>query len=257
MFTTIFAMLALPSIFFSVLIVSFFSIALSIDTKEFNSDASSYFGDWLLSLFAVFVILLATSSYLNISIDEVSSMILTNPLYFLGSIVCYFFFGTIWAFGKWYFYLCNVRDFYLELKKNYIKENKLENDFLQDAILSDINERCSEEEKNRVQKQANINYAFVKVVMDKMKFYQRPNFSNFGEEYFDSYAASRKVSLIVMAIKPLASSHKNRIIQWIAFWPVSCIWTLINDPIRKFATYIYNKQKKVFGIIGDNIFKGV
>ena len=36
------------------------------------------------------------------------------------------------------------------------------------------------------------------------------------------------------------SDNKGKIIFWMSSWPISLLWTLINDPIRKFSIYIYN-----------------
>lgn len=38
--------------------------------------------------------------------------------------------------------------------------------------------------------------------------------------------------------------NKNAVIVWAAYWPVSCIWTLINDPIKRFFTMLYNEVLK-------------
>lgn len=54
---------------------------------------------------------------------------------------------------------------------------------------------------------------------------------------------------------PQPSEFKNRITGWIMYWPVSGLWTLINDPIRKASQFIYNKCEATFHKISANAFK--
>lgn len=34
-------------------------------------------------------------------------------------------------------------------------------------------------------------------------------------------------------------NYSSRIIFWLAYWPVSMFWTILNDPIRRMATWVY------------------
>ncbi len=40
--------------------------------------------------------------------------------------------------------------------------------------------------------------------------------------------------------------HKGRLMTWVGFWPVSFIWTMINDPIRKMSREIYRKLSGIY-----------
>jgi hypothetical protein len=62
-------------------------------------------------------------------------------------------------------------------------------------------------------------------------------------EYFEEYRSAyskRKVDV---------KENKEKILNWMVYWPLSAIWTLLNDPIKKMF-------KKIFGRI-DNLFQGM
>jgi len=40
-------------------------------------------------------------------------------------------------------------------------------------------------------------------------------------------------------VHPKVGKHKMRIYVWIAYWPWSFVWTMINDPVRKIFNRIY------------------
>ncbi len=95
--------------------------------------------------------------------------------------------GLVWSFPKWFFFLRNMRDKYLELKK----QNKSES-----YILSDLG-----------------------------------------------------------VIPPLASQHKTKIIGWISYWPISIVWTLLDDFITKIFTEIFNLFSGLYQKMSDSVFK--
>jgi hypothetical protein len=49
--------------------------------------------------------------------------------------------------------------------------------------------------------------------------------------------------------------NKTRIINWMMYWPISAIWTLINQPFRRLFLYLYGRFEKVFVSITDHIGK--
>lgn len=53
--------------------------------------------------------------------------------------------------------------------------------------------------------------------------------------------------------KPRAADNKSRIIGWMAFWPFSMVGTLLNDPIRKLFTWIFNHLKGLYQKMADKI----
>jgi hypothetical protein len=56
---------------------------------------------------------------------------------------------------------------------------------------------------------------------------------------------------------PQVGEHKSRIITWMAYWPFSMIWTLINDPIKRAFREIYNHISNFMQSISNRVFKSL
>lgn len=50
-----------------------------------------------------------------------------------------------------------------------------------------------------------------------------------------------------------AKDNKGRIINWMIWWPLSGVWTIINDPVVKSFKYIFNSLESKFQAISDKI----
>lgn len=48
---------------------------------------------------------------------------------------------------------------------------------------------------------------------------------------------------------PSAMEYKAEIMGWLAFWPWSFVWTMLNDPIRKFFNTLFNLLSESFDSI--------
>jgi hypothetical protein len=59
-------------------------------------------------------------------------------------------------------------------------------------------------------------------------------------------------------IKPLKSrpsQHKADITAWITFWPVSLVWTMVDDPVRRLCRRIYDELQGVYQRITDRVWQ--
>jgi hypothetical protein len=54
---------------------------------------------------------------------------------------------------------------------------------------------------------------------------------------------------------PRVAKHKSLIMMWMAYWPFSMSWTLINDPVKKAFRAIYNRLANTLQNISDSVFK--
>jgi hypothetical protein len=57
-------------------------------------------------------------------------------------------------------------------------------------------------------------------------------------------------------IRPQVGNHKARIYLWIAYWPWSMLWTIVNDPIRRICREIYEQIKSNLQKISDSVWAG-
>jgi hypothetical protein len=91
-----------------------------------------------------------------------------------------------------------------------------------------------------------LGYLFVGTIWSIIKWWlYLTNLRDYYREYKYSYNKD----------KFSASRNKERIINWMAYWPLSAIWTLINDPIKKGFKRIFAGLENRFQSISDNITK--
>ncbi len=86
-------------------------------------------------------------------------------------------------------------------------------------------------------------------IADRIKFANVPE----TKEQIES-ALKRHVS--VSSYYPKASKEKSRIMTWMCYWPWSLVWTIINDPVKKAFTAIFNRMKATFDKIAKKAFEG-
>ena len=53
------------------------------------------------------------------------------------------------------------------------------------------------------------------------------------------------------------SDYKGKIIGWMAYWPISAAWTVLNDPVRRLFEAVYNGIAKSLQSISDKAFSGI
>lgn len=56
---------------------------------------------------------------------------------------------------------------------------------------------------------------------------------------------------------PKSEYHKSSITTWIGYWPISMIWTLLDDFVTKLIKTIYNSISGIFNRMSENMFKNV
>jgi hypothetical protein len=54
---------------------------------------------------------------------------------------------------------------------------------------------------------------------------------------------------------PKVSENKGRILMWMSYWPLSLIYTVINDPFRRLFLMIYNRLGSLLQRISNSVFK--
>jgi len=53
---------------------------------------------------------------------------------------------------------------------------------------------------------------------------------------------------------PSAKNNKSRIMSWMMYWPMSGLWTLINDPVRRAFQFLYNRVESYFDRMSKSLF---
>lgn len=155
--------------------------------------------------------------------------------------------GILWAFIKWFFYLKDIASQYQTLKEvatvaydKYLTKSQSNN-----------NDDIKQKSKNS-------------------SVYSNKTLKDFIYDQFlnnrETYDLKRKGLLIICSSSendgfvykveiPTASNNKAKIVTWISHWPISLLWTMINDPIKKLLNKIFNLFKGLFQQISNIILK--
>lgn len=64
-------------------------------------------------------------------------------------------------------------------------------------------------------------------------------------------------SLDVGSIPPSAVQNKARITQWMIWWPFSMAWTVVNEPVTRFFTFVYRRLSNLLQSVSDRLFRGL
>jgi hypothetical protein len=228
--------IAIPYVFYALLLVCFFTVAWNVD------DSKEGHGWGWATIGSAGLVYLA-SSYFGLTVDIIRNM----PMIAVYGCVGYVVAGIVWSFAKWYFKLTNIRDTYQELKAKFIADLKIKGDFL---VSPPTLEECQSKEEIQAREDA---YTVISNFYKRITSSGLRNYGNISEKDL----LKEPATTISQMIKPLANNHKSSITQWIAFWPISFVWTMINDPVRKIANYIFSRIKSVYARMSDSIFAGV
>ena len=161
-------------------------------------------------------------------VNSVNPLIMSFSIYtILISTLGYFIIGGCWSFVKWFNLVKRKLTKYSELKDEWIIIFNKSNP---DNIL-------------KLNTQTNITAVLGPVAASTFEKYLVLNGYSQPHHGLD--------------IVPLAANNKEKLVNWIIFWPTSLVWTAINEPIAKIATWMYNKFSNVYTNISRSIFGNV
>lgn len=242
--------LAVPIVFYALCAILFIVVVVGMSTSdEYDTGVGFWATVGSLGLIAVL------GQHFGVTWEGIKNNWILDAIGF-GS---YFVVGIAWSFVKWYFHLSNVRETYQLIKATFMEKNGVTADQLAQpaptAPASLTREESRDPEKVDAYTKA---YELYGIEKDKLE-----NFISIVDRQMKTYKAipDSKVladpSLVVQRIKPEASKHKAAITEWIAFWPISFAWTMLNDPVRKIVNYIFSRIKGTFQRMSDSMFAGV
>lgn len=141
------------------------------------------------------------------------TVITHQPWWALVFFAAYVVLGVDWSFWKWWFFVTDKKEKFVELRAEYEKMAK-----------------------------------------------DGPKAETGGFRSTHDYFINRLNDLrcgMELNKKPRARDNKARILTWTIYWPWSFVWTIIDDPLKKFFKYIYKKLQAVYQKISDRIYAGV
>ena len=157
-----------------------------------------------------------------------------NPLKLGGCIAGYFVIGTFWGCIKWWFYVRRCREKYYELREDWMAG-------LKQRIANLKRSGGSESNAEEIA-------AYQSVLKEGC-------ITGSAKKYWTIYV--RQTGTRRSILKPLVSRNKRRILLWMAWWPWSAIWTVINDPVRKIFRTLYNSIKGWLQAVADRMYRDI
>jgi len=144
----------------------------------------------------------------------------TNPWGIVIYIAAYLIIGVLWGLFKWWRFVAKRFEIYLRLKKEFLISKKLPADRvrLEAPMPEDLREEWTKSITNNP--------------YDNRGYYLR-----------------HKLDEV-----PDYTKHKDLITSWGAFWPWSMLWTVINDPVRRFFSWAYENLGKAYDRIAQNTY---
>jgi hypothetical protein len=122
-----------------------------------------------------------------------------------------------WAFTKWWLYVTNNSNRYDEILGDYRAQKP--------GLPDNVNDFSPEQK------------------VDWKEYFDR---HSYAEEWYEY----RRVEFY-----PKVREHKADIMTWMMFWPWSALWTLLNDPIRRFFQHVYWRIANALQKISDSYWK--
>jgi len=184
--------------------------------------------------------------------------VLGHPLELLLAALAYFVLGTIYGVVKWWLFVTNIKERYVEEKGKFIEE--LEDD-IKTFEKSRTSSRLSKDIQTKLNDETFLNDAKQTVatgkLVGKIVAYWREHVKEFDDKCKRSAGYSTVPDYKKRITKPLVRNHKGRVISWMSYWPWSLFWTILNDPIRRLMRRIYYRIKGILQGISDRAFKDI
>ena len=237
--------------FWTLMVVEFIFLIILLEKEEYIAAPFTIIGT------VVLLILFGSG------MGDLFPWIIQNPVKTLGCVVGYFAFGTLYAslphFGKWWWFVRDVRDHNRDKRKEWLGDWKNNSDRLKrnaDDWKTTIN-KYEETNDNRL---ADVKEKVAKLLEESsilensngtMTEGMLPLWKEVEESFIYSDWFGRRIGIT----KPEPEQFKNRIISWIVYWPPSLFWTLLNDPLRRIGQLIYEAVTKSLKSISDSAWR--
>jgi hypothetical protein len=167
---------------------------------------------------------------------SVFSWCIANPWLLVAYIVGYSAVGVAWSIAKWWMFVRERRNRYIAKKAEWIGGlNSTIQRLRQDkgGPIKDMEDR--QRQADILEKVLNIG----RLTKDAMPYWQ-----DYARGAYSIH-------------KPEAGNYVDRIINWMMFWPFSAFWFLLDRPIRRLFTRLYDSISWLLRKIADTAYNGI
>jgi hypothetical protein len=144
--------------------------------------------------------------------------VIHHPLQTAGYFVAYLVLGTGWAIFKWWRFVRNLAHGCRDLLMDFLRHHAI--------VEKTVPENLKDEWKEWVSKEPRYH---------KLNLQTNEN----------------------GVVPPHPNDHKEEIYLWMAFWPWSVLWFILDEPIRKIFRTIYRRIREYLVAISQREFKDV
>jgi hypothetical protein len=140
--------------------------------------------------------------------------IFDNPLKLLAMVAAYFLLGGVWGTIKWWIFSKDRLEEYEELRDDFLRNKNL-------PAGTAVPQQFRREWKEKLERHRG----------------------------HGRYGHGR-----TLAEAPRARDNKSRIMRWMSFWPVSMLWSFLDDFVKRVFKTIYHRISNFLQRISDNMF---
>ena len=94
-------------------------------------------------------------------------------------------------------------------------------------------------------------------IRDKLVEYRRNNNIKSEGLSVEQISDFKSLNRLYEDIPPKAFKSKHRILFWMAYWPFSMPWTLVNEPVKRFFSFVYRRLAGMLQGMSDRLFKNL
>lgn len=150
------------------------------------------------------------------------SWVFANPLLCLGFFGAYLAVGVVWSFIKWGIFCNDIKDGYCAVKREFFKKNNIAGPSRKEPIPDNFQDK------------------WIDTIRDHSWHEEQHWTVNSIED-----------------IIPAVSRYKATILFWMAYWPVSLLWSLLHDFIERLFNRIYLLLSGAFQSLANRTFAGI
>lgn len=170
-----------------------------------------------------------------------------HPVVTLECALGYVLVGAFWSVAKWWFHVRSARECFDEEKVSWFQNHRPYRSY--DERFTDARMKAQKE--------------FDKAAPGNTRDWAKAELSSALE---NENAAKLKAEIDIqkefgkhakLNLIPSAKREKSRIMTWMMYWPWSASWTLINDPVKRAFTAVYDQLRALFDGIVKRAFKGI
>ena len=171
--------------------------------------------------------------------------------------------GAFWSVYRWYILLLKERRKIVKIKKAFLQKRHIEGDDVPVALREEWLFELKAHQYGRSYGEQGVYYER----QDKIEFLREHSISipsddrliEIPDRLKDEWRKRvQKISReLQFKMRPRPRDNKGLITLWMIYWPWSMAWYILNDPIKRFANWIYRRIQQMLEFISKHVWKDI